>query len=168
MCLCILGSKNIHITEKTFYQLSDSANYPWCSLLAWFWDQLQTKFNCASIYEWYQSSSAHAWDIFEQKNISYVPAVHFDCLDIRDGGSIKRTCNCTYWRNCKIWFSFIAARNNFFWCVEQLLAAWGAREMEPDGLFYGEQHANDCKQMQQEPIVLERSARLILDPGRDD
>ena len=56
----------------------------------------------------------------------------------------------------------------FFWCVEQLLAAWGAREMEPDRLFYGEPHANDCKQMQQEQSVLEQSGRLILDPGRDD
>ena len=56
----------------------------------------------------------------------------------------------------------------FFWCVKQLLAAWGAREMEPDTLFYGERHANDCKQMQQEPIVLERSARLILDPDREN
>ena len=49
--------------------------------------------------------------------------------------------------------------------MEQLLAAWGAREMEPDRLFYGEPHANDCKQMQQEHIVLERSVRLILDPA---
>ena len=57
---------------------------------------------------------------------------------------------------------------NFFWCVKQLLAAWGAREMEPDRLFYGERHENACKQIQQEQIVLERSARLILDPSRDD
>ena len=64
--------------------------------------------------------------------------------------------------------SVLLLHATIFWCVEQLLAAWGAREMEPDRLFYGEQHANDCKQMQQEPIVLERSARLILDPGRDD
>ena len=56
----------------------------------------------------------------------------------------------------------------FFGCVEQLLSVWGAREMEPDRLFYGERHANNCKQMQKEQIVLERSARLILDPGGDE
>ena len=44
----------------------------------------------------------------------------------------------------------------------------GAREMEPDRLFYGERHANCGKTMQQEQTVLERSARLILDPGWDD
>ena len=64
--------------------------------------------------------------------------------------------------------SVLLLHATFFWCVEQLLAAWGAREMEPDRLFYGERHANACKQMQQEQIVLERSARLILDPSRDD
>ena len=40
--------------------------------------------------------------------------------------------------------------------------------MEPDRLFYGERHANCGKKMQQEQTVLERSARLILDPGWDD
>ena len=113
LCACVFLDRTMSTSPIKTLVVS-SANYPWCSLLAWFWDQLQTKFNRPSIYEWYQNSSAHAWDIFEQKNIAYVPAVHFDCLDIRDGGSIKRTCNCTYWCNCKIWFSFIAARNNFF------------------------------------------------------
>ena len=28
--------------------------------------------------------------------------------------------------------SVLLLHATFFWCVEQLLAAWGAREMEPD------------------------------------